>query len=139
VASKDSVDNPLVFPEVEHLHIVVVVVGCVHVAAISELNLSATSDRMVFELGDSHVIGQQSVNAHSVQVPNDYVEATRVNSDRLNDIRQLLDYLQSEAARVRRILPDHQRVVSGGCCQNRLFHASCNGIDLVTMVRYCQV
>lgn len=107
VAFKDSIDNPLVFPEAENLYIVVIVIGSVHVAAISELNLSATSDRMVFELGNGHVVRQQGVDAHSIQVPNDYVEATRVNSDRLDDIRQLLDNLKSKAARVRRILPDH--------------------------------
>ena len=139
VAFKDSVDNPLVFPEAENLHIVVIVVGCVHVATIGELDLSAASDRMVVELGGGHVVGQQRVDAHSVKVPNDYVETTRVNSDRLDDIRQLLDNLQSEAARVRRILPDHKSVVSRCCSQDWLFHASCNGIDLVAMVRDCQI
>lgn len=78
---------------------------------------------METKLGHSDVIWMDSVDSDAIRVCNNDVEARRMQSDSLDWILELLDDLELHRAWVSRIAPDHECLVSGSSCENRLFHA----------------
>ena len=88
VALESAKFDPFVLPELIDVHIAIIVIDSEQVSPITELYLSAASDWDFFGSKRTHhdVIRVDGVHSQSVQVGNDEIEATRVDSHRLDVI-----------------------------------------------------
>ena len=88
VALESAKFDTLVLPELIDVHIAIIVIDSEQVSPITELYLSAASDWDFFGGKRTHhdVIRVDRVDSQSVQVGNDEIEATRVDSHRLDVI-----------------------------------------------------
>ena len=80
--------DPFVLPELIYVHIAIIVINSEQVSTITKLYLSAASDWDFFGSKRTHndVIRMDRIDSQSVQVGNDEIEATRVDSHRLDVI-----------------------------------------------------
>ena len=88
MALESAESDTLVLPELIDVHIAIIVINSEQVASIAKLNLSAASDRdfLGSKRTHHHVVRVDGVHSQSVQVGNDEIEATRVDSHRLDVI-----------------------------------------------------
>ena len=100
VRREHAVRDPAVLPEAVDLHTVVIIVECVHVATIGELNLRAPAHIQVLEVRRRYIIRVHRVNLDSVQVADYEVETGRVERHCLDHVGQRLDCLQIKLPRV---------------------------------------
>ena len=63
---KEALRNPLILPKFEHLDVVIFVVERVKVTSVRELDLCATLDVVVAELGRGHIVAVDCVNLDSI-------------------------------------------------------------------------
>ena len=119
--------DALVLPELEDRDGAVFVVEDEEVAPVRELDLGAPADLMDGELGHGYVIRVHRVDPDAVRVRDHHVEAGRVEGHRQDRVLQLLDDLERERARVRRVAPHHQRLVGSRSRQDLLLETRRHG------------
>jgi len=90
------------------------------------------------KLGHSDVVWMDSVDADTIRVCNNDVEARRMEGNRLDWILELFDDLELHRAWVSRVAPDHERLVGGGSCEDWLFHAGGHSREFLPMEWNCQ-
>ena len=78
---------------------------------------------MAFELGDCYIIRVYRVDPNLVKMGNHHVETAWVQGNCLDRIMQLLHNLELETARMRRVVPHHEGLVTCGSHEQGLLHA----------------
>ena len=94
---------------------------------------------MVLELRGCYILRMHSIDLDTVQMANHEVEARRMDRHCLDQVSERLHRLQSQLARMRRVLPNHQDVVTARRRKNLLLHAGRDSIDLTLVERNGQV
>ena len=107
VAFKNAIFNPEVLPEREDLNVVLFVVAGIHVPPMCKLYLSTATNIMVLEFGFCHFVLLQSVNHHTIKMPDDDKKARGMNRNGLDNIIEALDDLKVQISRVSGIIPYH--------------------------------